>query len=80
MAEDDFPDKKKAHQKRRAGGKAEKKKGKTPHEQELTAKQKNPKAFAIQNVTKVSTGTVWASPLVFCVSLNRCDCIFSGYF
>ena len=58
MAEDDFPDKKKAHQKRRAGGKAEKKKGKTPHEQELTAKQKNPKAFAIQNVTKVKTGTV----------------------
>jgi hypothetical protein len=55
MGEEDFPDKKKAHQKRRAGGKADKKKGKTPHEQELTAKQKNPKAFAIQNVTKVRT-------------------------
>jgi hypothetical protein len=53
MGEEDFPEKKKAHQKRRAGGKADKKKGKTPHEQELTAKQKNPKAFAIQNVTKV---------------------------
>ncbi len=55
MGEEDFPEKKKAHQKRRAGGKADKKKGKTPHEQELTAKQKNPKAFAIQNVTKVRT-------------------------
>jgi hypothetical protein len=67
MGEEDFPEKKKAHQKRRAGGKADKKKGKTPHEQELTAKQKNPKAFAIQNVTKVRT-----------VSSPRRDCCLKG--
>jgi ribosome biogenesis protein BMS1 len=63
MGEEDFPDKKKAHQKRRSGNKAEKKKGKTPHEQELSAKQKNPKAFAIQNVTKVPVPPICFSSL-----------------
>lgn len=34
------------------GRKAEKKKAKNPHEQELNARQRNPKAFAIQSVAK----------------------------
>ena len=34
------------------GRKADKKKEKNPHEQELTAKQRNPKAFAIQSVAR----------------------------
>ena len=34
------------------GRKAEKKKAKNPHEQEQNARQRNPKAFAIQSVAK----------------------------
>jgi len=52
MPEDEYDNSKKAHVKRKAGKKAEKKKGKEGHEQELTAKQRNPKAFAVQNITK----------------------------
>ena len=44
----------KAHRKRQAGRKAEKKKSKNPHEQELTAQQRNPKAFSFQRVNKVA--------------------------
>lgn len=46
--------KNKTHRKPRAGRKAEKKKEKTENDnkQELTPKQRNPKAFAIQNPVK----------------------------
>uniref|UniRef100_A0A8D8PLR9 Ribosome biogenesis protein BMS1 homolog n=1 Tax=Cacopsylla melanoneura TaxID=428564 RepID=A0A8D8PLR9_9HEMI len=43
---------KKVHRKRQAGRKAEKKNAKNEHVQELTAKQKNPKAFTFQSVIK----------------------------
>ena len=42
------------HRKRQAGPKARKKKEKTPHDQELTAQQRNPKAFAFHSVNKVA--------------------------
>ncbi|XP_065583035.1 ribosome biogenesis protein BMS1 homolog isoform X2 [Artemia franciscana] len=51
MDEDIF-DKKKQHRERHAGRKAEKKKGKNEHQQDLTAQQRNPKAFAINSVKK----------------------------
>ena len=44
----------KTHRKRQAGPKAERKKSKVQHEQELSAKQRNPKAFSYQSVNKVS--------------------------
>ncbi|XP_046584794.1 ribosome biogenesis protein BMS1 homolog [Haliotis rubra] len=47
-------DKKKAHRVRQAGRKAEKKKAKDKHEQDLTAKQRNPRAFAIQSANKTA--------------------------
>ncbi|XP_045029896.1 ribosome biogenesis protein BMS1 homolog [Daphnia magna] len=50
--EDAVEDKKKAHRERRAGRKADKKKAKDPHVQEMDARQRNPKAFAIQSVAK----------------------------
>jgi len=52
MGEEEFSDNKKPHMKRKSGKKFDKKKAKDGHEQEMTAKQRNPKAFAIQNVTK----------------------------
>jgi ribosome biogenesis protein BMS1 len=55
MAGDDFNDaldKKKSHRERNAGRKAEKKKNKNPHVQELTAKQRNPKAFTFNSAIK----------------------------
>ncbi|KAK3583604.1 hypothetical protein CHS0354_039426 [Potamilus streckersoni] len=45
-------DTKKAHRQKQAGPKAEKKKVKKKHEQELTPQQRNPKAFAIQHARK----------------------------
>ncbi|KAK7084475.1 Glycoside hydrolase 2 (Mannanase, beta-galactosidase) [Halocaridina rubra] len=50
-AELDF-DKKKAHSHRHAGRKAEKKAAKKKHEQDLTAQQRNPKAFAFKSAAK----------------------------
>ncbi|PVD24966.1 hypothetical protein C0Q70_15462 [Pomacea canaliculata] len=44
----------KKHRRKQSGTKAEKKSKKTKHEQELTAKQRNPKAFAIQSVNKAA--------------------------
>ncbi|GFO38107.1 ribosome biogenesis protein bms1 [Plakobranchus ocellatus] len=44
----------KTHRARHSGPKAEKKKAKNKHEQELTARQRNPKAFAIQSVNKAA--------------------------
>ena len=44
----------KEHHKRQSGPKAEKRKAKTKHEQELTAKQRNPKAFSYHSVNKVA--------------------------
>ncbi|XP_059476244.1 ribosome biogenesis protein BMS1 homolog [Neocloeon triangulifer] len=55
MAGDDFAasqDKKKAHRERNAGRKAEKKKQKNPHVQELSDKQRNPKAFTFNSAVK----------------------------
>ncbi|CAB3363683.1 Hypothetical predicted protein [Cloeon dipterum] len=55
MAGDDFSealDKKKSHRERNAGRKAEKKKKKNPHVQDLTAKQRNPKAFTFNSAVK----------------------------
>lgn len=48
---EDF-DKKKSHNQRHAGRKAQKKEAKTKHVQELTDRQRNPKAFAFQSVVK----------------------------
>ncbi|XP_059163820.1 ribosome biogenesis protein BMS1 homolog [Physella acuta] len=45
---------KKSHRPRHSGRKAEKKKSKNKHEQDLTAKQRNPRAFAIQSVNKAA--------------------------
>ncbi|XP_071805249.1 ribosome biogenesis protein BMS1 homolog [Asterias amurensis] len=42
----------KTHRKTQAGPKAKKKKDKTPHEQEQTARERNPKAFAINSFNK----------------------------
>jgi len=52
MGEEEFSDNKKPHMKRKSGKKFDKKKSKDGHEQEMTARQRNPKAFAIQKVTK----------------------------
>jgi len=52
MGDDEFAGKQKAHRKHKTGKKAEKKKGKSPIEEGQTAKQRNPKGFAIQNVQK----------------------------
>ena len=43
-----------SHRKRQAGPKARKKKEKSTHEQDLTAQQRNPKAFAFHSVNKVA--------------------------
>ncbi|CAN7993340.1 unnamed protein product [Ixodes hexagonus] len=48
---DDDP-KVKSHRARHSGRKAEKKEKKKGHEQDLTAKQRNPKAFSVQSVQK----------------------------
>ena len=45
---------KKGHRARLAGVKAEKKKAKNKHEQELTARQRNPKAFSVQAIQKTA--------------------------
>lgn len=47
---------KKPHRTRLAGRKAEKKKAKNPHVQELTDKQRNPKAFAINSAVRAERG------------------------
>ena len=51
---DDLDGGRKAHRKPHSGPKAAKKKAKSTHDQELTARQRNPKAFAIQSVNKVA--------------------------
>lgn len=43
---------KKVHRKRQAGPKAAKKKAKNEHQQELSAQQRNPKAFSVQHAKK----------------------------
>ncbi|XP_041362770.1 ribosome biogenesis protein BMS1 homolog [Gigantopelta aegis] len=53
MMEDEGNDKK-GHRARLAGRKAEKKKAKNKHEQDLSARQRNPKAFSIQAVQKTA--------------------------
>ena len=52
MNDTDEFNKKKSHRVKHAGVKAEKKKNKNKHEQVLTAKQKNPKAFAFNSAVK----------------------------
>ena len=52
MGEEDFSDNKKPHMKRKSGKKHDKKKSKDSEGQDASTKQKNPKAFAIQNATK----------------------------
>ncbi|XP_040576166.1 ribosome biogenesis protein BMS1 homolog [Lepeophtheirus salmonis] len=49
---DEFDDKKKAHKASHSGRKAEKKKSKGHAKDEVSARARNPKAFAIQNVGK----------------------------
>lgn len=44
----------KKHRQPKSGPSADKKKAKNKHEQELTAKQRNPKAFAIQHARKTT--------------------------
>ncbi|KAL3180379.1 hypothetical protein MRX96_008943 [Rhipicephalus microplus] len=48
----DDDQKAKAHRARHSGRKADKKEKKNEHVQELTAKQRNPKAFSVQSVQK----------------------------
>lgn len=43
---------KKPHRKRQSGPKAVKKKAKSDHQQELSAQQRNPKAFSVQHAKK----------------------------
>ncbi|KAG8222425.1 hypothetical protein J437_LFUL008422 [Ladona fulva] len=50
-------DKKKSHRERHSGRKADKKKSKNQHVQELTAKQRNPKAFTFNSVVKAERKT-----------------------
>lgn len=52
MGEDADFDKKKGHSQRHAGRKAEKKAAKKQHVQDLTAPQRNPKAFAFNSIVK----------------------------
>ncbi|PNF19889.1 hypothetical protein B7P43_G12284 [Cryptotermes secundus] len=52
MAEDDVLQKKKSHRDRHSGRKAEKKKAKSVHVQELTDRQKNPKAFTFNSAVR----------------------------
>lgn len=52
MAEDDVLQKKKSHRDRHSGRKAEKKKTKNVHVQELTDRQKNPKAFTFNSAVR----------------------------
>ena len=52
MGEDEFSDTKKAHVKRKAGKKHDKKNLKNSDSKDASTKHKNPKAFAIQNATK----------------------------
>ena len=52
MGEDEFSDVKKAHVKRKAGKKHDKKNLKNSENKDASTKHKNPKAFAIQNATK----------------------------
>ncbi|VDI64097.1 Hypothetical predicted protein, partial [Mytilus galloprovincialis] len=47
-------DHKKVHRKRQAGPKAEKKKSKKDHQQDLTPQQRNPRAFSIQHARKTA--------------------------
>lgn len=54
MVEDIGDDKKKRHNKRAAGRKADKKSKKNPHVQELTAKQRNPRAFTVRSSVKAA--------------------------
>ena len=44
----------KAHRKRQAGSKLDKKKKKSPLDPNLSARQRNPKAFAFHSVNKVA--------------------------
>jgi len=44
----------KAHRKRQAGSKLNKRKKKTPSDPNVTARQRNPKAFAFHSVNKVA--------------------------
>ena len=44
----------KTHRQPQSGPKAKKKKDKNKHEQELTDKQRNPKAFAVQSVNRAA--------------------------
>lgn len=50
----DGEDQKKVHRKRQSGPKADKKKAKKNHQQELTPQQRNPKAFSIQHAVKTA--------------------------
>ncbi|ENN71782.1 hypothetical protein D910_02524 [Dendroctonus ponderosae] len=52
MGEDIESEKKKSHRDRKSGRKADKKKSKNPNVEELTDKQKNPKAFAINSAIR----------------------------
>ena len=47
-------DHKKVHRQRQAGPKAEKKKSKKNHQQDLTPQQRNPRAFSIQHANKTA--------------------------
>jgi len=69
---DDEADQRKQHRKRHSGPKAEKKKSKEKHEQELTARQRNPKAFAYHSVNKVAKAVRrYASISNSCIHSNR---------
>ena len=69
---EDF-DKKKGHNKRHAGRKAEKKTAKNKHVQELTSQQRNPKASAFQSAVKAQRKFARYKVCV-CVCVCMCVC------
>jgi len=63
----------KAHRKRQAGSKLDKKKKKAPSDPNLTARQRNPKAFAYHSVNKVAREV--RRFVVCCCFVSLCICI-----
>ena len=60
----------KEHHKRQAGPKAEKRKAKNKHEQEMTARQRNPKAFSYHSVNKVARSV--RRSVLLCAEISIC--------
>ena len=67
---------KKVHRPRKAGPKALKKKAKSGHEQELTAQQRNPKAYSVQHARKaLKIVQRWVSEKMIFYFLKQSECV-----